>query len=176
MSRPLSNDKVAQTCDHPGCAAGGIYPAPQSRAALRSYYWFCLEHIRAYNATWNYFAGMDDDEIEYQIRRDTVWERPSWPFAGLSSDRGQPRFRDPFGCFDEDRAAAGGHARRNSAEAKAMAVLEVAPPVTSERLKARYKELVKQHHPDTNGGDKAAEERLKEINAAYSTLKSSVSA
>jgi curved DNA-binding protein CbpA len=40
-------------------------------------------------------------------------------------------------------------------------------------LKARYKELVKRHHPDAHGGDKAAEERLKVINQAYSTLKTS---
>src|SRR5579883_2904923 len=39
--------------------------------------------------------------------------------------------------------------------------------------KARYKVLVKQHHPDTHGGDKAAEEKLKLINQAYATLKAS---
>ncbi|MFO1060844.1 MAG: DnaJ domain-containing protein, partial [Dongiaceae bacterium] len=37
----------------------------------------------------------------------------------------------------------------------------------------RYKSLVKRLHPDANGGDKAAEERLKHINLAYSTLKNS---
>ena len=45
--------------------------------------------------------------------------------------------------------------------------------VTVVRLKARYKVLVKQHHPDAHGGDKAAEERLKIINQAYATLKAS---
>lgn len=36
----------------------------------------------------------------------------------------------------------------------------------------RYKQLVKRFHPDANGGDKAAEERFKEISEAYSYLKS----
>jgi curved DNA-binding protein CbpA len=50
-------------------------------------------------------------------------------------------------------------------------VFGLEPPVTFERLRSRYLTLVKQHHPDANGGDKAAEERLKSINEAYATLK-----
>ena len=49
-------------------------------------------------------------------------------------------------------------------------MLELTPPVTVEKIKARYKSLVKRHHPDTHGGDKASEDRLKEINLAYQTL------
>ncbi len=52
-----------------------------------------------------------------------------------------------------------------------MDIMDLNAPLTLTGLKARYKELVKQHHPDANGGDKLAEERLKEINEAYSTLK-----
>ncbi|MFP3701988.1 DnaJ domain-containing protein, partial [Burkholderia sp. SIMBA_013] len=58
-----------------------------------------------------------------------------------------------------------------SAEEDALVVLDLAPPVDFPRIKARYRELVKIHHPDANGGDKAAEEKLKEINQAYNTLK-----
>ena len=61
-----------------------------------------------------------------------------------------------------------------SAEAKALSTMDLSPPVTLDKLKARYKELVKRFHPDTHGGDKAAEERLKLINQAYSTLRNSV--
>jgi len=50
---------------------------------------------------------------------------------------------------------------------------ELEPPFTLVRLKARYKVLVKLHHPDAHGGDKAAEEKLKIINQAYATLKAS---
>jgi curved DNA-binding protein CbpA len=52
--------------------------------------------------------------------------------------------------------------------------MELTPPVTLEGLKTRYKELVKRHHPDANGGDKEAEERLKLVNQAYATLKQSL--
>jgi curved DNA-binding protein CbpA len=55
--------------------------------------------------------------------------------------------------------------------ANALDVLELSWPLTLADVKSRYKELVKLHHPDANGGDKAAEERLKVINLAYSTLK-----
>jgi len=41
-----------------------------------------------------------------------------------------------------------------------------------DQLKTRYKELAKQHHPDANGGDRGAEERLKTINLAYATVRS----
>ena len=59
------------------------------------------------------------------------------------------------------------------AERNAMGVLELSWPLTRAVVKSRYKELVKIHHPDANGGDREAEEKLKEINAAYSTLRAS---
>ena len=55
----------------------------------------------------------------------------------------------------------------------ALGVLELSWPLTRADVKSRYKELVKIHHPDANGGAREAEEKLKEINAAYSTLRSS---
>ncbi|HEY2619732.1 MAG TPA: DnaJ domain-containing protein, partial [Acetobacteraceae bacterium] len=45
-------------------------------------------------------------------------------------------------------------------------------PTTLDAVKTRYKELAKRHHPDANGGDRAAEERLKTINLAYAALRS----
>jgi DnaJ-class molecular chaperone len=59
----------------------------------------------------------------------------------------------------------------NNAEKDALEVLELSWPVSQTNLKARYKELVKRHHPDANGGNRTAEEKFKEINAAYSTLR-----
>lgn len=172
-------------CDHPGCEAGGDYRAPRSRIELNCYYWFCLEHIRAYNSAWNYYAGMSDAEVEAEIRRDTVWQRPTWRLGERHGPG--PSVRDPFGVYEnnghgrrEHRASghANGHARHAAARAasaceQALAVFDLEPPLTQVQLKARYKTLVKLHHPDAHGGDKAAEERLKIINQAYSTLKAS---
>jgi hypothetical protein len=170
---------ATRLCDHPGCAAGGEYRAPRSRRSLDSFFWFCLDHVRLYNAQWNYYAGMSAPEIEAEIRNDTVWQRPTWPLGGRAGLHFGGRIRD-FGLFGFEEESVR-HERRESAAPKrplseqerALAVFDLALPLTLVGLKARYKELVKRHHPDAHGGDKAAEERLKVINQAYSTLKSS---
>jgi hypothetical protein len=174
-----------RACDHPGCEACGDFRAPKSRLELRDYYWFCLEHVRAYNSAWNYYAGMSDREVEAEIRSDTVWQRPSWRLGARHGPGYAARLRDCFGLFSSFEGAcdrAGRHrggaddraARRAaSAHEQALAVFEIEPPVTPGRLKARYKALVKLHHPDAHGGDKAAEEKLKIVNQAYATLKAS---
>jgi DnaJ-domain-containing protein 1 len=180
---PWSGEKPPslRRCEHPDCAEEGAYRAPKSRDRLNDYFWFCLEHVRAYNQRWNYFAGMSEREIEMHRRRDTIWERPSWPLGGRMPHavRIDPqRIRDFFELFGEEgREEAKGEAAqpsRGSAEDQALAVFELAGPVTIHQVKARYKELVKLHHPDANGGSKVSEERLKVINQAYTTLKSSL--
>jgi hypothetical protein len=170
-----------RACDHPGCAAGGDFRAPKSRLDLRDYYWFCLEHVRAYNSAWNYYAGMSDREVEAEIRSDTVWQRPSWRLGARHGPAFAARLRDCFGLFSSGAESARDRTRRHSdparrvqsAREQALAVFEIEPPVTPGRLKARYKALVKMHHPDAHGGDKAAEEKLKIVNQAYATLKAS---
>jgi DnaJ domain len=178
-------DTPARPCDHPGCAAGGEFRAPKSRLDLRDYYWFCLDHVRAYNSAWNYYAGMSDREIEVEIRRDTVWQRPSWRLGDRHGPGYSSRIRDYFGVFSGSAGQSGAQDRRNgkrtpdaerralSAREQALAVFEIEPPFTQMHLKARYKTLVKLHHPDAHGGDKASEEKLKVINQAYATLKAS---
>jgi len=184
-------DPPVRLCDHPGCEAGGDYRAPRSRLELNHYYWFCLDHVRGYNAAWNYYAGMNDHEIEAEIRHDTVWQRPTWKLGERHTPVFEGRMRDPFGFYSaageaNGRARSGngsggrnGHhgpdatTRAASAREQALAVFDIEPPFTPVRLKARYKVLVKMHHPDSHGGDKAAEEKLKIINQAYATLKAS---
>ena len=172
-------------CDHPGCVAGGEFRAPKSRLELRDYYWFCLDHIRAYNSAWNYYAGMSDREIEAEIRRDTVWQRPSWRLGDRHGPGYAERIRDYFGMLSGSAGGSSDRRRGNgdrapdaerralSAREQALSVFEIEPPFTQTSLKARYKTLVKLHHPDAHGGDKAAEEKLKVINQAYATLKAS---
>ena len=55
------NDDKEHRCDFPGCNKPGEYRAPKNRG-LKEYYWFCLEHVQAYNAKWNYYEGEDDEE------------------------------------------------------------------------------------------------------------------
>jgi len=49
-------------------------------------------------------------------------------------------------------------------------VLSVARTATDDQIKAAYRKLARKHHPDLNPGDKAAEERFKELQAAYDVL------
>jgi hypothetical protein len=140
---------------------------------MNAYYWFCLDHVRAYNAAWNYYAGMSEVEIERDVRQDTVWQRPTWPLGWRIA--GRP-WRDPLHLYQNDEHEAGAqapHARRRpmSEDEKALAVFELDPPFELAELKSRYKLLVKLHHPDANGGNKEAEERLKIITRAYALLK-----
>ena len=71
-------------CTISTCRERGLYPAPRSRTQFRPYLWFCLEHVRIYNASWDFYAGMSVEEIEREIRRDTVWRRPTWRRASAS--------------------------------------------------------------------------------------------
>lgn len=179
-------------CEIPGCPAAGEYRAPKSRSALNDYRWFCLDHVRAYNASWNYFSGMSEDEVEAHIRRDITWDRPTWKLGGQQGTqpggrrdrRGEGaqrsyRVHDDFGVYEEavgGQEEAGGRAERparasQTPEMQAAHTMGLDFPVTWQEVRVRYRQLVKQHHPDANGGDKQAEERLKTINQAYATLR-----
>ena len=86
---------------------------------------------------------------------------------------------DPFdlashaGLEERYQAPSDGWEQLTPDERKALGVLDLSWPLTQADVKSRYKELVKLHHPDANGGAREAEEKLKQINAAYSTLRSS---
>jgi hypothetical protein len=173
-------------CEHPTCALAGEFRAPRGRNSLNEYRWFCLEHVRDFNSKWDYYAGMTTEEIEAHMRSDTTWRRPTWPLGTRGKRNGGHAYdalNDPYGLFDEmdilggrkrAQAKAARQARNplTAAEREALIVLDLAWPVTRAAVKSRYKQLAKQHHPDANGGDRGAEERLKEINRAYTTLKS----
>ena len=170
--------RPSRSCDHPGCAQGGEFRAPKSRAELTEYYWFCLEHVRAYNQAWDYYAGMAPDEIESMMRLDTTWQRPTWPLGTMSGGRWRldpERVKDPFNVFDEDMwQKPQDRPATPPPDEAALRIMDLKAPLTSETLKARYKELCKLHHPDANNGDKAAEERFKLIGQAYKTLMESL--
>ncbi len=180
-AKPLAEtngaDPYRRICEAPGCGLHGDFRAPRARDKLDQYRWFCLEHVREYNKKWDYFAGLGAEQIEAHIRADTIWRRPVWPLGGRRS--GGPQIHDPFGLSDDAGLAErppprmDGSEQLTPAEWTALEVLELSWPITQANVKSRYKELVKLHHPDANGGAREAEEKLKEINAAYSTLRAS---
>lgn len=160
-------------CDCAGCDQAGDYRAPKAPDQLTDYYWFCLDHVRAYNAAWDFFAGKSEAEIEGSIRKATVWERPSWPMGEWQKRENELRdtvarefFSDGDGAF---RTAAA--PPMTVGEREALATLELAPPVDFTAVKAQYRLLVKRWHPDANGGAREAEEKFKTINHAFATLR-----
>ena len=50
-------------------------------------------------------------------------------------------------------------------------VLGVSRDASDEEIKKAYRALTKKYHPDRNPGDKTAEQKMKEINAAYDQIK-----
>ena len=160
-------------CDSPGCPVAGEYRAPKSRSSLNEYHWFCLEHVRAYNLAWDYYKGMTPGQIEAETRRDTSWGRPTWPLGSIGRQTfDETQINDPLhllatGRINRDKPKPGTPAEMR----EPIRTLGLEWPVSLEALKARYKELAKRHHPDANGGDRAAEERLKSINLAYAAVR-----
>lgn len=98
-------DLRLRACDQPGCAGEGTFRAPKARDRLNEYFWFCLEHVRVYNAAWDYYRGMSSHEIERQVRNDTVWQRPTWPLGpgGRRQRSDDIEIDDPFEIFGEGR-------------------------------------------------------------------------
>jgi curved DNA-binding protein CbpA len=169
-------------CDHPGCEAAGEFRAPKGRLREGQYFCFCLDHVREYNASYNYFRGMTDEDIAKYQREAVVGHRPTW---NMGVNRGAKGFReegvdpegfvDPAGVFRRARAAPDDAPRRpryGLAAMKALNTLGLDETADAERIKARYKEWVKRLHPDANGGDRSLEDRLREIIHAYNYLKS----
>jgi DnaJ-domain-containing protein 1 len=165
-----------RSCDIPGCLHEGEYRAPKSRESLREYFWFCLEHVRAYNAAWDFYRGMSAAQIEAHMRNDTGWQRPTWPLGRLGGGTyDEDLFRDPadiLGAANLRQARAHAAERAPVDLRQPLDELGLRWPVSFDEVRARYKELAKRHHPDANGGDRKSEERLKTINLAYAAVRS----
>jgi hypothetical protein len=178
-------------CEWPGCACAATYRAPKGRLREREYWRFCLDHVREYNNSYNYFAGMSDEAIA-RFQKDAVTgHRPTWKmgFNGKQPDDGRAdagrihpglgAASDPFGVFTgfdgearlRTEQVRGGRMIRN-AERKALDALGLESDAKGPDIKARFKLLVKRHHPDANGGDRTCEDKLREIILAYNYLKS----
>ena len=175
--KDYDEDEQSGCCDYPGCLEKGVYKAPKSRLQLRNYHYFCLEHVREYNKAWNYHKGLNEQQVEKSIRRSTTWDRPSWPFGTrhkMFKSFVKGNVTDNFDFLEMDsfsRNNGGSNEKFNADQLDALDIMGLKPPIDIPKLKSQYKYLVKKHHPDRNGGDRKAEERLKLINEAYTTLK-----
>jgi curved DNA-binding protein CbpA len=184
QANPTPRENVI-VCDHPDCNAPGEFRAPKGRNREGQYFCFCLDHVREYNQSYNYFNGMSDDDVARYQKDAVVGHRPTWTMGarradgGAAADTDPEFFVDPLGVM-RSRAEA---ARRKGARpepqgprvgvaaAKALDTLGLDDTATPEAIRARYKELVKRLHPDANGGDRSREEKLREIIQAYKHLR-----
>ena len=169
----------AAVCDMPGCNCIGTFRAPKNRD-LNEYYYFCEEHIVEYNKAWNFFEDMSDEEIQTHMRNNIYGYRPTWKH-GAGPDHTEELYRKAQKTYhynegeqprsERYRKTSEGFFQEKTPEHDAMKIMGIAPPLSLEMIKTKYKELAKMYHPDFNPGDKEAEERLKEINMAYTILK-----
>ncbi|ANB34096.1 J domain-containing protein [Rhodovulum sulfidophilum] len=167
-------------CEHPGCDLDGQYRAPKSPDQLDEYFWFCKDHVREYNLKWNFFNGVTEEEFEAQIDKDRVWDRQTQPFGNKDEQRAWARLGvdDPHQVLGENATRnpgkTGTPARRLPAtERKALELLEAQDNWTKAEIRKQYKSLVKDLHPDMNGGNRADEERLQEVVWAWDQIKDS---
>ncbi len=177
----------APCCQWDGCSEAGLHRAPVGRHKEGEYFRFCLDHVRAYNKGYNYFSGLGDSDIARFQKEALTGHRPTWAMGGNGSVRSSPDFaqkrsgragyynrvRDPFNLFGGEERPQPKQRRAKPLEAKALETLGLDEKATGSDIKARYKELVKRHHPDANGGDRGSEDRFREVIQAYRVLKQS---
>ncbi len=170
-------DKPLHYCDMLGCKKPAEYRAPKSRKKLHEYYWFCFKHIQDYNKNWDYFKGMSSKQIEEYLRSAAVWDKPSWKLGRLGRKHllNEQTFNDPFNLFPKNKTKTNYNTQQKQniplELQRALQLLEINWPLSLQKLKKRYTELARQYHPDINGGDTQLEEKFKQINAAYSILR-----
>ncbi|RXH40838.1 J domain-containing protein [Bradyrhizobium zhanjiangense] len=182
--------QTAALCEWPGCQNKATHPAPKGRDNAREYWHFCIDHVREYNESYNFFSGMDAEAVARYQNDALIGHRPTWKMGENISAR---KMTGSAADFEDDwhalctllelngragarpRAEAKPEARKIlNAERKALQVMGLNANATLGDIKAKYKAMVKQHHPDANGGDRSTEDRLVEIIKAYHYLKNVV--
>lgn len=187
--RPEKDAEVksrAPLCQWDGCREPGTHRAPVGRMKEGEYFRFCFEHVKEYNKSFNYFSGLADTDIARFQKEALTGHRPTWKMGASGGARFSPDFaqtrsgragyyrsvRDPFNLFNEGRANTPPRERKaKPLEAKALETLGLDAKATGAEIKARYKLLVKRHHPDSNGGDRGSEDRFRDVLQAYRVLK-----
>ncbi|MBX9746278.1 MAG: J domain-containing protein [Hyphomonadaceae bacterium] len=178
-----AHEPSGRPCDHIGCTRAGEHRAPKGRERENEFWHFCFSHAAEYNRRWNYFAGMTDAELEDYQRKEETGHRPTWTFRGGRGDRLSAAMRgyqagrrsDPFGMFGNGAAKAGpapsSRRRLSRLQSMALEAMSLDENADAGAIRARYAELVKRWHPDSNGGDRGAEANLQRVLKAYQTLK-----
>jgi DnaJ-domain-containing protein 1 len=176
---------VGRECETPGCREAGEFRAPGGRGpgfdGPGDWRWFCLDHVREFNAGYDWFEGMSAEEILDAQSPINGWRTETRAFRADAGVDGTPRwadFDDPLDAIgaraNDIRARAAGrkeYARFTPREREALGVMGLDPQADRQRLRRRYSELVRRYHPDRNGGDRSHEGRLQRVVEAYQLLR-----
>jgi len=176
-------------CAEPGCHEPGEFRAPLIEGAQigrdgpPQFRWLCLDHVRAFNAGYNFFKGMSTDEIHDAQRPLAGWERETRAFNATGGADRPPRwadFADPLDAIGarfrekmQDAAGRKDGKPLSGRDREAMRVLALDTDADRMALRRRYSDLVRKYHPDRNGGDRSHEAKLQAVIEAYQQLKRS---
>lgn len=170
-------------CAEPGCDAPGEFRAPGVQRpgfdGPGDWRWLCLDHVREFNATYNWFEGMSPDEISAAQTPYGGWERETRAFGAARASSG-PRwadFVDPLDAIGarfemRNRAERPDGKPVSDGERRHLATLGLGPDADRKALRTRYAQLLRRYHPDHNGGDRSHEKALSQVIEAYTALKS----
>ncbi len=183
-------EETGRACEAPGCQEAGEFRAPGYRPngfdGPGEWRWFCLDHVREFNAGYDWFEGMSAEEILTAQSPAAGWQTESPSFRPTAGVDGMPRwadFADPLDAIGarvngiksraEREAKMAMDGRFSQDEAKALDTLGLGLETDRRRLRRRYSELVRRYHPDRNGGDRRYEKRLGQVVEAYQLLRKS---
>ena len=161
-------------CEWENCKETGEFKAPINKDNSKNYRWLCEEHIKLFNKNWNYFEGMDQNEIENFLKSDITWHRPTQKFG--SSDNffnilWNNALSDKFKFFHEKKYFNTNNRTFSEKDRDAFGIMGLESNTDWETVQKKFKTLVKKFHPDKNLGNKKYEDKLKKITLAYSHLK-----
>lgn len=168
-------------CAHPGCPEPGDYRAPVRKPGSAfaaasgppAWQYFCLGHVREFNAHWNYFAGMSEDAIWDAQTPYPSWDRETRAFAH-NAMAGDERIADTLGILRWKTAtAARAESRLTRDDRQALSRLGLDETASLKDVKAKYRQLARRYHPDANAGSREHEARFQALTEACSHLEGS---
>ena len=162
-------------CDWNNCSNTGEYKAPVEKDNSKRFRLLCLAHVKEFNKNWNYFKGMDDEQVFDFLKSDMTWHKPTQSFSSsdnffkvlwnytLKDEFDKTKLRGEYNHMNQFKFDAN--------DIKAFSILGVSVGQKWEQIQDQFKTLVKKFHPDINLGNKEYEEKLKLITLAYTQLK-----
>ena len=162
-------------CDWNNCSEIGEYKAPVEKDNSKNFRLLCLTHVKDFNKNWNYFSGMNEEQICEFIKSDMTWHKPTQSFSSsdnffkilwnnaLKDEIDQSKFKSQFSHMQQFRFSHN--------DVKAFSILGLSVGLKWKKIQEKFKKLVKKFHPDMNLGNKKYEDKLKVITLAYTQLK-----